>query len=243
MRRTAARRGIDRPNQPTINVKVRARWTIPLTAGLAITLAACGGPSTPPEPDSPAAYNNRGNVWLGKKEYEKANGDFNEAIRLDPGSVWPRLGKALVGLSTGREEAVADARLAIEAAGWKDENSIYATIVGHLGARRVKKDDVAKEVLDEADRKADKSHWPYPVVKYLRREIDEKALLALATDDDKMTEARCYLGIDQMLSGRPAEARENFLWVKEHGTPGYVEVPLAVAELDRLETEKPAGGK
>jgi tetratricopeptide (TPR) repeat protein len=31
------------------------------------------------------AYNNRGISWLDKKEYDKDIGDFNEAIRLDPG--------------------------------------------------------------------------------------------------------------------------------------------------------------
>jgi len=30
------------------------------------------------------SYNNRGNAWASKKEYDKAIADFNEAIRLDP---------------------------------------------------------------------------------------------------------------------------------------------------------------
>ena len=88
-------------------------------------------------------------------------------------------------------------------------------------------------MLDEADAKADKSLWPYPVVKYLRGEIDEKALMDLATDNDKMTDARGYLGYDLLLKGKPAEAREHFLWTKDHGNRNYVAYALALAELDR----------
>jgi lipoprotein NlpI len=84
--------------------------------------------------------------------------------------------------------------------------------------------------LDEA--------WPYPSVQYLRGEIDEEALLKLATDDDKRTEARCFLGLDHLLKGNRDKALVHFRWVKEKGTVGYVEYTIAVAELERLENAK-----
>ena len=36
------------------------------------------------DPKIAVAYSNRGAAWWGKKEYDKAIGDYNEAIRLDP---------------------------------------------------------------------------------------------------------------------------------------------------------------
>ncbi|MBI1914875.1 MAG: hypothetical protein HYS12_09080 [Planctomycetes bacterium] len=77
--------------------------------------------------------------------------------------------------------------------------------------------------------------WPYPAVQFLRGEIDEPALLKLATDDDKRTEARCFLGMDHALKGRRTEALAHFRWVKEHGTASFIEYTIALAELERLE--------
>jgi len=89
--------------------------------------------------------------------------------------------------------------------------------------------------LEPNEARCDTAAWPYPVIRYLRGEIDQKALLAAATETDKMTEARCYLGLDLALKGQTAEAREHLLWVKEHGTPSFIEYTAAVAELERLE--------
>ena len=72
------------------------------------------------------------------------------------------------------------------------------------------------------------------MIRYLRGEIDQKALLALASDTEKMTEARCYLGLDLAFKGQTAEAREHLLWVKEHGVPILTEYTIAVAEMERL---------
>ncbi len=96
----------------------------------------------------------------------------------------------------------------------------------------------AKAFLEDAPGKLKVDSWPYPVVKMLRGEIDEPALLAAAIDDDKRTEARCYLGIDAALKGHKDQALAHFRWVRDHGNPTYYEYEIAVAELDRL--EKPA---
>jgi tetratricopeptide (TPR) repeat protein len=102
----------------------------------------------------------RANVWSERKEHDIGIADYNEAIRLDPGMSRSRLLKALIRLTIGHEDVVADARSAIETDAWKGTDSLYAAIVGHLGARRVKNKDAAREFLDDADHKADKSLWP-----------------------------------------------------------------------------------
>jgi lipoprotein NlpI len=77
--------------------------------------------------------------------------------------------------------------------------------------------------------------WPYPVVRFLRGEIDESQLLKRADNGDKRTEARCYLGLDHAIKRRQSEASAYFRWVKGHGNPTFVEYTIAVAELERLE--------
>ena len=141
----------------------------------------------------------------------------------------------MVFLLTGSEKAGDDERKVLELEGWRGEHSQYAVLWGYFGSRRAGKAEAARRFLDEAAAKCDAAAWPYPVIRYLRGEIDQNALLAAASDTDKMTEARCYLGLDLALKGQATAAREHFLWVKEHGNPGFTEFTIALAELDRLE--------
>ena len=88
--------------------------------------------------------------------------------------------------------------------------------------------------VDDAAARCDTSAWPYPVVKYLRGEIDEAKLLATATDVEKMTEARCYLGLKLIQQKQKEAALVHLYWVTEHGDPSFLEYTVAQAEIDRL---------
>jgi tetratricopeptide (TPR) repeat protein len=187
------------------------------------------------DPKEALGYCNRGDAWLAQKEYDRAVADYNEAIRLDPKYPWHHYGLAVVSLVDDGRRAEPEARVAIEIGGWRGDRAVYAAIIGSLGSRRAKQDLAATRLLDDAAGKCDTSAWPYPVVRFLRREIDEKALLDLAIDDDKRTEARSFLGLDHALAGHPEEARGQFVWVKEHGITQSTQYTIALAELDRLD--------
>ena len=193
------------------------------------------------DPKLASAFNNRGNAWRARKDYRKALNDYGEAIRLDPTYSWPHYNRAIVYFLMDRhkDEVVIDAKAAIVRAGWKDDSAIYATLIGDFGARRSHHDAAAKRLLDDAAKKCDTKAWPYPVVRFLRGEIDEAALLALGDDDEKRTEVHCFLGIDHALSGRDDKAREHLQWVKEHGTPCDVQYVIGLAELERLGSKPP----
>lgn len=188
------------------------------------------------DPDYATAHVNRGEIRLARREYDQAIADFDAAVDLVPAAGKPRSRKVRARLFAGQTEVIADAWSAISADGWKTAYSLYDAIAGHFGARRVGDDEAAGKFLDEAERKGNKNLWPYPVIRYLRREIEEKTLLEQAEaggDVDGM--ARCYIAFDQLLSGKTDAARENFLWVKEHAQPNFIESIIANVELDRLD--------
>jgi lipoprotein NlpI len=92
----------------------------------------------------------------------------------------------------------------------------------------------AGKVLEEAFARMDAKSWPAPLVKYLRADIGEKDLLALATDNDKMTEARAYVGMSLALEGRLDAARTHLEWVVKNGNRDFIEYGLAKSELRRI---------
>jgi len=54
-------------------------------------------------------------------------------------------------------------------------------------------------------------------------------------DNDRMTEARTYVGLALAAAGDRQEALKHFQWVKENGNKSFVEFPAALMELRRLE--------
>jgi hypothetical protein len=135
-----------------------------------------------------------------------------------------------------RPKSVAGFQAVLDLEGWKGL-APYTVILGHFAARQAGDETAAKRFLkDSTDKLPDA--WPLPVVQFLRGEIDEAALLKLAVDDDKRTDARTFLGLDHALHKRKDKALAHFRWVKEHGTTAALEYVIAVAELERLEKAK-----
>jgi tetratricopeptide (TPR) repeat protein len=181
------------------------------------------------------AYRERGIAWAAKQEYDKAIADFNEAIRLDPKFAYNYSGRGIVwAVKQEHDKAIADFKEYLRLDGWKGPRSVYAVIFGHFEALRDGRNDQARSFLNDAAARCDKSLWPYPVVEYLRGEINQAKLLATATDNDKMTEVRCFLGLDLIQKQEKDSALAHFRWVKEHGNPRSIEYAIALGELDRL---------
>jgi lipoprotein NlpI len=108
-------------------------------------------------------------------------------------------------------------------------------VVAHLALRQNYKSIAAESLLAEWIKRFDSSAWTTQVMRYLGQDIKEKQLLALATDNDKMTEARAYIGMKLLLSGKRSAAREHLIWVKQNGVKTFYEYALADYELRRLE--------
>ena len=134
------------------------------------------------------------------------------------------------------DAAQADALASLKLRDAGDQHLAYGVIVGYLGLRQAGKAAEATTFLATWGPKADSTAWPFPVIKFLGHTLTATALLAQATDDNKMTEARTYVALDLIYAGTPQAARPHLEWVKLHGTRTYFEYPVALAELRRLQT-------
>ena len=187
------------------------------------------------DPKDSTAYQYRGVAWRDKKEPVKALADFDAAIRLEPKGSGAHYGRAVI-LFLMRRDGVSDAvKTVLDLEGWRQDVSLYAVLLGHFSARRDGQTEKAKKLLDEGAARCDASAWAYSIVRYLRGEIDERKLLTVATDDDRMTELRGYLGLDALQKGQVQAALAHFRWVKEHGNPSYGLYAIALAELERID--------
>lgn len=135
------------------------------------------------------------------------------------------------------EEAAGDARACLKMVGWRSYPSQYMALLGYFGYRMARQAEEARQHLQEATNSANTSAWPFPVIRYLKQEINLEQLLILAKNNDERTEARSYAGLDLLLSGSKDQALEHFRWVEEYGNREFVEYKLAVAELKRTNSD------
>jgi tetratricopeptide (TPR) repeat protein len=185
-----------------------------------------------------AAYYNRASAYMDSGQLEKALKDYDETLVLDPANAETKYNRSLVHLLLAHGEAANDARSYLESKGWKDARALYVVLIGYFGYRYGHQDGDAKKLLEEAKTKCDTSSWPYPIVRYLSRELSPQALLNLAVDADKKTEAQAYLGLDLALAGKREEALPHLVWVRDNGNKGFVEYALAAAAFNRMAEKK-----
>jgi tetratricopeptide (TPR) repeat protein len=190
-------------------------------------------------PNFANAYINLGNWYNELGKYEEAVEAFTNVTRIAPRFAYAYFSRSLLNLYLGRGDLAGDdARVFLSLGEWSRERAPYMAIVGALGYLKAGQVDDASKLLDLAHKRLNASAWPYPIVAYLRKEISRDALLSLATDNDKMTEARTYMGLSLAATGERQEALKHLQWVKEHGNKSFVEFPAALTELRRLEQLK-----
>ncbi len=143
-----------------------------------------------------------------------------------------RAGDAVAGFKTAVDLPI---RQDDQPSGDRVDYQAYALIFGHLAARLGGNLAEAGAFLRHGSGKPNADAWPGPIVRYLRGEIDERALLAAAIDDDKRTDVETVLGLEGALKGRTDQALAHFRWVRDHGNPAFPEYTLALNELKRLE--------
>jgi tetratricopeptide (TPR) repeat protein len=191
------------------------------------------------KPDNTGAWEALGDIYFRLERYEEAIAATRRSglNTSRPGPFWTL---TWVSLALGKGE---DAGFFSNAfvSRWKPyfvgEAPYYVMFAGHLGYREAGRKHEADLALaapgDSAECPDDK--WHCRLFKYLRHEVPEQQLLAEAKTNDKMTEARAYIGIDLALSGRRAEALPHLIWVTQNGNREFVEYHLAMSWVARLE--------
>ena len=158
-----------------------------------------------------------------------------EALRLNPDADLHRQ-RAYAAFALGYDAVTARAAGAYLQAQVRDaETACYVTFLGALAHRRLKQGDEAARLLASASTFVPGGTWTAKVLDYMQGKLAATAFLGSATSDGERTEAHTYVGFDDVLAGRQAEAITHFRWVKEKGSRNFVEYPIAVAELGRLE--------
>ena len=172
---------------------------------------------------------------------QRQRGDeaFDQALKLRPrgDSLYRARGYAMLRIGRGNL-AANDALAFVKRRGWQDESAPYAALVAYLGYRMDRSSTEAGVVLKDMAQKADAGEWPYPVIKYLKREINAQQLISSTRDTDQLTEAHAYIGMDSSLNGDRSEAITHLQWVREKGNQALLEYELAMSELKRIERGK-----
>jgi len=194
------------------------------------------------EPDDVQALKSRGDAYIAKGDYDRAIQDFDHAIRLKPKIALLYYDRSVAQMLGRRPEGAAGFRTALDLEGWKGRGAPYAVIFGNIAARQVGDEATAKQFLRDSVGKLDEG-WPYPVIRFLRGEINEDDLVKQAVDDDKQAQIHCFLGLEHALAGRTEEAATHYLWVKEHSGPSSSGYWISTAELERLGRGADAGSK
>ncbi|MBV9960246.1 MAG: tetratricopeptide repeat protein, partial [Acidobacteria bacterium] len=161
---------------------------------------------------------------------------YTQALKLEPRSTENYLSRSYLNLRQARGNyAVADALSYLNLEGWREKGSPYMALVAYLGCKRERRAADAEKVLANALANCDADAWPYPVLRYLKGELTAQQLLAGAKDNDQLTEAHAYLGVNLSIGGERDEAVAHLRWVRENGNRRFDEYPLALSELERLE--------
>jgi len=187
-------------------------------------------------------YIQRGRQLRRSGRLDEAIADFREALKLspnDPGAPL-YLDSALAArgwkvLAARQGAAVNDGLESLGLAGWHAPNSTYMVLLAHFGYRLQHREQDARALINDCASKCDTTAWPYPIISYLRDELSANALMDLATDNDKMTEARTYIGLNLSMLGCPQEALVHLNWVAEHGNRDFTEYGLATSESKYIE--------
>lgn len=193
------------------------------------------------KPDLASLYLDLGYAYLNSGNEDEAVKTFEQGIRANvrESSFYNALGYVHLSRANG-DAAAADAYNYLKISGWQAYSSQYMVLVWYFGLRQGKHDEFAVKTLQDSLPKVDQTEWPYPVLQFLNHELTLDQMLARATDNDTLTEAHAYAGLLLSLNGEIPAALEHLRWVKENGNKSFNEYPLALSELERLETSAAA---
>jgi lipoprotein NlpI len=191
--------------------------------------------------DAQAGYN-RADMLFTAAQYDKCCDEFEQAIKIYPSAPCLTHIRYICACAYLRRGAAAGASAAhfLNTFGWTKADgqldwSAYAVLYGYTGYRQAGNASAAKQLIDAGAVKCNTTRWPYPLLACLHGEMDTSALFSLAGNDQwKATDARTFVGIQQLYDGDERKAMADFAWVVENGRKDFLDFALAMSELRRL---------
>lgn len=188
------------------------------------------------KPDLVGAHAELGRAYRDLRRNEEALAAYNQAIIHAPDSPYLYHSRAYINLQLGRGNGAAlDAKTFIALQGWRDDSAPFLALAAYFGHRQKGRAAEAAKFLAEAVAKTN-AEWPRPVFKYLAGELTAAELLKQSDNNNKLTEAHTYIGLDLSLNGKREDALPHLRWVRDNGNKNFVEYPLAVTEVERIES-------
>jgi len=166
---------------------------------------------------------------------EEAFADASRAVRMEPENAQCVFIRHYAASRIGRHDlghVAGENYIGIQ--GWEDPWSSYIALLNYVSLRRAGNEAGARATLAEAAGSLPAGGWPAPIIAFLRGELNEGALLAQATEPDRATLARYYVGIHHWLGGEPTRARELFSAIVATGDRSYLQTKLAEDHLGEM---------
>lgn len=169
-------------------------------------------------------------------EHTKALEDYNAALKIDPDCVKGYYARSLTNLCLNRpKEAIADVNEVMARTYDPDFHRMYVMLYAGFAEKMLGDEAAAKKYFAEAAKRSVKQYWPAPIVAYLNGQLSAEQLLSQSPGDQRGTEARAFMGVNQALSGDSKGAVKNLEWVKKFGDGHFYEYPIAISTLERIE--------
>lgn len=184
-------------------------------------------------PNYATAYCNRGVAYAHIGKYDLAIEDDTKALELDPNlndEIYRSRALAYFYKNEG-ENAYRDIVTYLKRNGLKGGAAPYGIMIGYLGLRKTGNTELAGSFLKEWLKLLDPEAWSTQILKYFDGQMTAEELLALADDNDKLTEAHTYIGEVLLSENKKAEAFEHFDWVRQNGNETFIEYTIAIEEL------------
>ena len=169
-----------------------------------------------------------GALYSQTRENDKALDLFNKVLRDNPKDAYSYMSRAFISFGQGNTSAaIDDFSNYLKFAESSDISNIGYITVCRLLAQKQVDEKRYRESLDLALDSVNKKEFAYSLLEFLAGKKTASQIFAKAKDDDaKVISSRCYIGINELLSGNPAGIKNLSLAV-EKGNPRHCEYQLA----------------
>ena len=146
------------------------------------------------DPEFVAAYNNRGSVYITLEDYANGLPDLDRALELNPKNANSYFNRAIINTHLAKSnEVISDAHKYLDVEGCKDPRGQNVILLAFFAYRELGKFDDATNFLKRTAALCDAKMWPYPVIRYIQKELTEDELLALAKNEQQTADARTFI--------------------------------------------------